>query len=93
MSIWKFLTFLLSVDVIPMTKVHALFYTSTAGKRLQVVPQNISELLTPIVLAIWLMDDGSIEHRAIDLHTQGFTPEGIQLLISALETNFGIRVP
>ena len=36
----------------------SIFYTSAGGKRKKVVPRDLEELLNPIVLAIWFMDDG-----------------------------------
>jgi len=63
---------------------HTLFYvTAEAGKGLvKVVPTCIAQLLTPIALAIWIQDDGTFDHGAIYLQTQGFSKEGVELLIS-----------
>jgi len=48
----------------------------------KVVPTCIAQLLTPIALAIWIQDDGTFDHGAIYLQTQGFSKEGVELLIS-----------
>jgi len=63
---------------------------------LKVVPKNISEFLTnPLSLAIWYMDDGSLDfrpksHYAFSLKTNAFTLEECRLLSKVLDNNFGI---
>lgn len=57
------------------------------------VPKSISRLLTPIGLAVWFMDDGSIKsnhHRARILNTQGFIQEDIERLQKVLTDRFKI---
>lgn len=69
-----------------------LFYPS--GKK--VVPKTINELLVhPAALAVWYMDDGSIDdrpsyHRNITLATYGFSFPDCRRLCSVLKSNFGI---
>ena len=36
----------------------SLFYTQVGAKRKKILPKNIEQLLDPVVLAIWFMDDG-----------------------------------
>ena len=57
------------------------------------VPTNIAELLTPLSLAYWICDDGSFHKRdrVILLCTNGFTLEGVNLLINVLTDKFGIN--
>ena len=39
----------------------------------KVVPKNIKSYLTPLALAIWIMDDGAVQKHGIILSTQSFT--------------------
>lgn len=60
------------------------------------VPQNIKNLLTsPLSLAVWFMDDGTLDYRekdhcAFHLCTNCFTREDTKRLIEALQDNFGV---
>lgn len=66
------------------------FYAS--GKK--VIPKIIGKLLTPIGLAVWFMDDGSIKskfHKAKILNTQCFDKKEVLMLIQILKNKFGIN--
>ena len=72
-------------------ELYELFYTSTAdttGKK--IIPSNISDLLTPVSLAYWIMDDGSFTGSGLKLHTNAFSIEELNILKEALEKNFGL---
>lgn len=61
----------------------------------KVVPKIIGKLVTPLSLAVWFMDDGSIKsvhHRAKILNTQGFDSDSIENLRQMLATRFGIDI-
>lgn len=66
------------------------------GRR-KIVPKNISKLLTsPITLAVWFMDDGTLDYRikshySFTYSTDAFTVEEVVLLKNALLENFGIE--
>ena len=65
-----------------------LFYKD----RVKIVPMNIGELLTPIGLAYWIMDDGGLgSNGELILHTHSYTTSEIERLIIALKDNFGIH--
>jgi hypothetical protein len=64
----------------------ALFYNSENKK---IVPLNIGNLLTPIGLAYWIMDDGSLQNKGLHLNTYGFTDQDVLRLKTALENLFG----
>ena len=52
---------------------------------------NIGELLTPIGLAYWIMDDGGLgSNGELILHTHSYTTEDIERLITVLKNNLGI---
>lgn len=58
------------------------------------VPRFVSRLLTPLGLAVWFMDDGSIkshETRGKILNTQGFLKQDVELLIDCLSKRFNIE--
>lgn len=60
----------------------------------KIVPKIIAKLLTPLALAVWYMDDGSIkshETRGRILNTQGFEKKDVQLLVESLLRRFNIR--
>ncbi len=63
------------------------------NKRKKVVPTQIAKWLTPLALAVWYMDDGSIkskQHTTVLFNTQGFDEPDIVRLQTALLKNFGI---
>lgn len=60
----------------------------------KVVPRLIHHWLTPLSLAVWFMDDGSVKskyHRARIINTQGFTKQEVQRLIDSLGKQFGLK--
>ena len=75
-----------------LNELHFLFYVN---KR-KTIPYNIGDQLTsPLSLAVWFMDDGTLDYRlkdhcAFHLCTNCFTKEETQRLIDALYSNFGI---
>lgn len=62
----------------------------------KIVPKNISEtLIRPLSLAIWYMDDGSLDfrpksHCALSLKTNSFTLNECEKLSEVLKNNFGV---
>ena len=58
---------------------------------IKVLPHNISDLLTPISLAYWLMGDGGWNGNGINLATNNFSRTEIELLVSILASNFGLH--
>jgi DNA-binding transcriptional regulator WhiA len=69
---------------------HHQFYPK--GKK--VVPPQLYKWLTPLGLAVWFMDDGSIKsnhHRARILNTQGFTKKEVTDLTKILQQTFQLK--
>lgn len=69
---------------------HRLFYQD----RRKIVPPTIGELLTPLGLAVWFMDDGSIkshQSRGRILNTHAFSLAEIKLLCSVLQEKFHLE--
>lgn len=57
----------------------------------KIIPPNIGELLTSFLsLAIWYLDDGTLDRRGLRFNTQGFSRRENLLLRSVLKQNFGI---
>jgi hypothetical protein len=65
-----------------------LFYLNKEKR----IPLNIEELLTPVSLAYWAMDDGGKHNKNnFVLCTNAFTLEEVQLLIKVLKENFDLN--
>lgn len=62
------------------------------GKK--VIPKLIYRFLTPLSLAIWYMDDGSIKsrrHKTYILHTLGYSKNDLIRVQKSFESKFGIK--
>ena len=68
-------------------------YKSFYNNKIKIVPLNIIELLTPLALAIWIMDDGGapLRSKGLRLHTHNFTEKEVDLLINALTIKFNLK--
>ena len=75
-----------------LTHLRSWFYP----KGVKIVPNNIEKILVnPLSLAIWYMDDGTLDYREKDhyafrLTTHSFTPSDNQRLVDVLRGNFGV---
>ena len=61
--------------------------------RKKIIPNNLSQSITPLSLAVWYMDDGSIKsnkHKGVFLNTQSFTEKDIKKLQNILQEKFRI---
>lgn len=62
------------------------------GKK--IIPRFISKIMTPISLAVWFMDDGSIKsakHKALVIHSQSFTKSDLERIIKILNRKFAVK--
>ncbi len=60
----------------------------------KVIPKLIYRWLTPLGLAVWFMDDGSIKskyHKARIINTQGFKKKEVLRLIKVLDGKFNLK--
>jgi hypothetical protein len=75
-----------------LTELHNNWYVWSIelDKFIKVLPLNINEVLTPIGLAIWIMDDGYL-NKGVILCTDNFTNEEVKRLIEVLELNFNLK--
>lgn len=67
--------------------IHDLWYVNGVKK----IPSCISEYLTPMALAIWIMDDGGKVGDALKFSTNSYTYSDCLVLVNALNTNFKIK--
>jgi hypothetical protein len=74
-----------------LTEIYKLWYVGDGYRTgRKIVPKTIAEELTPLALAIWIMDDGSYSRSTITISTYSFTTEEIELLRDALRNRYGI---
>ena len=76
-----------------LTKIYNLFYKGNGyltGKK--IIPDSLKKFLTPVALAVWIMDDGCFNKKAIDISTYSFSFQEIQKLRSILKEIYGINV-
>ncbi|MBL7156012.1 MAG: hypothetical protein ISS87_00175 [Candidatus Pacebacteria bacterium] len=79
---------------------HQKFYRFSPGmeKAIKIVPKDINKLLKdPISIAVWYMDDGSLDfrpkyHYSYSLATHNFLLEEVEKLRDVLKENFGVKV-
>ena len=58
----------------------------------KIIPSNIKDILiSPLSLAIWFMDDGNKNHKAVFFNTQQFEKYEQERLIKCLRINFGLE--
>jgi ubiquinol-cytochrome c reductase cytochrome b subunit len=60
-------------------------------KQIKHVPEYIDQYLTPLALAIWIMDNGAKVGKSLKLCTNSFSYNDCLLLIKALNNNFNIK--
>lgn len=76
---------------------HVLQDCYISGKK--TITKNMMDKITPLSLAFWYLDDGSLKHRAKDdeqnpsiiLSTCGFTKEENEILVDMLKSKFGVE--
>ena len=72
----------------PFFKVlHKEFYV---GRR-KIVPKQIKNWISPLTVAVWIMDDGSRDGRQLRINSQSFSKLENKKLISVLEAKLGIK--
>ena len=68
-------------------RIHEEWYVN--GKKC--VPNNIDLYLTPLALAVWIMDDASKVGKGLKLCTNSFTYDECLFLINVLHKNFNLK--
>jgi len=67
--------------------IHSMFYNN--GRK--VIPKNIYEYLTPLALAVWIMDDGGWTNYGIRIATNSFKLKEIELLQDILKSKYNLE--
>lgn len=67
--------------------IHELWYVNGT----KCVPNCINAYLTPLALAIWIMDDGGKVGKGLKFSTDSFAYKDCLILVNALNENFGIK--
>jgi hypothetical protein len=73
-----------------MEELGALYHYFYLNK-VKILPKNIFELLTPQMIAVWFMDDGSRTGNGLTLNTHGFLKEDQVRIVDYLEKSFKIK--
>lgn len=58
---------------------------------IKIIPDNLEEYLTPLALAIWIMDDGCKHGKSLKLSTNSFTYKDCVKLTQVLYNKYGIQ--
>lgn len=75
------------------TKIYKNFYEGNSYKSgRKIIPVKIKKELSPFVLAVWIMDDGSYSRNKIDISTYSFSLPEINFLQRCFENIFDIRI-
>jgi LAGLIDADG DNA endonuclease family len=61
-----------------------------SGRR-KIVPLDIARDLSPLALAVWLMDDGSADYAGVTFQTHSFTSGETNRLAAVLRSRYGLR--
>lgn len=74
--------------LVSLSNLYRLFYAN--GKK--IVPENLGTMLTPYVLAVWIMDDGCLFNQSLILNTQSFTIDEQRYLQELFKKQYGVEV-
>lgn len=58
---------------------------------IKIVPINIEQFLTPLALAIWIMDDGAVSSKGLKLCTNSFSYRDCQYLTTILFNLYNLK--
>ena len=76
-----------------LTDIYCWFYITESYRcGTKIVPLDLYDSLDPLALAVWIMDDGSYNRKALDISTYSFTLQEVQFLCSVIEKKFSIRM-
>lgn len=67
--------------------IHKMFYNN--GKK--VIPLNIYKYLTPLALAVWIMDDGGWTNYGIRIASNSFKFKEVELLQDVLKSKYNLE--
>ena len=67
--------------------IHKMFYKN--GRK--VIPLNIYDYLTPLALAVWIMDDGCFTNYGIRIATNSYKLKEVELLNDAIKSKYNLE--
>lgn len=67
--------------------IHSLWYKNGV----KCIPECINIYLTPLALAIWIMDDGSKVNKGLKFSTNSYTYKDCLILVKALNDNYNLK--
>jgi hypothetical protein len=70
-----------------LSGIHKMFYNK--GKK--TIPLNIYEYLTPLALAVWIMDDGGWTNYGVRIATNSFKLKEVELLQDVLKSKYNLE--
>lgn len=74
-----------------LTELHNKFYVVEGVNRKKLLPKDLPGEIDPLVLAVWIMDDGSFSKGRIDISTYCFSISEISFLQDILRDKFGLK--
>lgn len=76
-----------TMQLVCFNAIHSLFYIN----KTKIVPHNIFDLLTPIGLAFWIMDDGSRQNDGLHLSVYSYNSDSVNRLLNTLQEKFNLK--
>lgn len=67
--------------------IHDVFYPNGV----KIVPSCIGDYLTPLALAVWIMDDGTAMPYGLKISTNSFSHSDVQFLCDILQDKYNIK--
>jgi len=75
-----------------LTEIYRKFYKGNGNRNgRKIITLEIKKEITPLVLAVWIMDDGSFSTHRIDISTYSFSLPEIKILQKCLRDCFDIK--
>ena len=75
-----------------LTEIYGQFYLGEGYRNgRKIIPLNIKDGFTPLVLAVWIMDDGSYSRGIINISTYSFSLQEIRYLQECFKEKFKIE--
>lgn len=68
-------------------ELHKRFYQN--GKK--IIPDDIEHELTPLTLAVWIMDDGGYAHSNLNISTYSFSKKEVERLLKSIFIRYKIQ--
>jgi len=75
-----------------LTEIYRKFYKGNDYRNgRKIIPVGIRKEFTPLVLAVWIMDDGSFSRHKIDISTYSFSLSELNILQECFRDSFDIK--